>query len=336
MRQSVSELARGARKVLLFGNGGGGDVIQAVPVANQLRQLGVEEVIFGGVSCAWQEDGVGVPTDSATVLVGAWAYPLEELTHTTRLGESLVEVSPETRLRGQMIGEVAVRTALDTRTVVIGLRGGVPRAVRDLQAFVEREGVDLVMSCDVGSDSFFNGREPHPAHTCLVDFMSLGVLTGLRGPTVFGLGGYGCDGELLPEDLERNVGVALRHGGFLGAFGVTQRDAVDMEAAFALYHDPIGTLVLRALKGEFGWTTVRTTGPWGHPVRVTPLATVTLFFDPHVLAEHVCVAVPQLAEAQSIEEAEVMYEEIFGLPPETRLVRVARMRAPQVEPAEVV
>ncbi len=54
------------------------------------------------------------------------------------------------------------------------------------------------------------------------------MMTRLEIPTFYGLAGYGCDGELEMDDLERNVGKAMKAGAFLGAYGLTQRDVKDM------------------------------------------------------------------------------------------------------------
>jgi hypothetical protein len=330
-KPSLTDLALRTRKAFVFGNGGGGDVLQAIPIANYLRKLGVEEIYLGGVNCAWLDDagaaqGTGDDPDPATFVLGPTIYDLDDLVPSTRLAPCLAEISAETRLRDGFTGEGAARTLLDYRTFVISLRDGVPAAVRDVQAFVDEEKIDLVVSTDVGSDSFYSRDTVYPAHTSLVDFMSIGILTKLSCPTVFSLGGWGLDGELVLEDLQRNVGTVMRHGGFIGGLGLPQEDVALIAKACELYHDPVEEHVPRAARGEFGWTTVQTLGPWGHPMCVTPLAAMLLFFDPQVMADHVCTAVPAIAEADSLADAEEAFEQHFGLPPETRLIRVARLR----------
>jgi hypothetical protein len=332
-KPSLTDLALRAKRAFVFGNGGGGDVIQAIPIANHLRKLGVQEIFLGGVNCAWIDDdgaaqGTGTDADPATFVLGPTIYDLDELTYATPVSPHMVEVTPDTRLRGGFTGEAAAATLLGHRTFVISLADGVQAAAREVQAFVDTEAIDLVVSTDVGSDSFYSGEESYPAHTALVDFMSLGILTHLSCPTVFSLGGWGLDGELVLEDLQRNVATTMRHGGFIGGLGLSQEDTILIEQACALYHDPVEEHVPRAARGEFGWTTVRTLGPWGHPMCVTPLAAMLLFFDPKVMAAHVCTAVPAIAATASLADAEEAFERHFGLPPETRLIRVARLRAP--------
>ncbi|WP_432974338.1 DUF1152 domain-containing protein [Dactylosporangium sp. CA-233914] len=328
-RPSLDELAAGARKVLVWGNGGGGDAFQGIPIANHLQRLGVGEVILGGVSGAWMTADGHVPTDPATVLLGAEIFALDELTETIKHADQLVEVSATTRLRGRQTAEAVLVEQSGRRAVVIGLGDGVPAARRSLESFVKSEGIDIVVASDIGSDTFFSGEEPNPAKTAFVDFLSLGVLLGAPCARVFGLGGYGLDGELLEQDLERNIGRVAAAGGYLGAIGVTQRDVIELEAAIASYADPVGVLVPVAARGGFGWHQVATGSPWGTPVRVSPLAAVTLFFDPEVMVAEVCRVVEQLAKTATVAEAEDLFESLLGVVPETRLLTEAALRAPR-------
>nr|PZM97742.1 MAG: hypothetical protein DIU73_05385 [Actinomycetota bacterium] len=329
IRPSLDELAEGVDKVLIWGNGGGGDVIQGLPIARHLERLGVKEVILGGVSGAWMTHDGHVPTDPATVLLGAEIFDLDELTGALPHGPQLVEVGPATRLRGRQTAESVLVELTGRRAVVIGLKEGVAAARASLNAFIEAEGIGLVVATDIGSDTMFSGKEANPAKTAFVDFLSLGVLLGAPCPKVFGLGGYGLDGELLLEDLERNVGAVAAAGGYLGAIGITQRDVVEMEKAIARFTDPVGVLVPEAARGRFGWVQVPTNGPWGTSVRITPTAMVTLFFNPEVMAQEVCTIVPELAACATVAEAERLYEERLGFVPETRLLTEAALRTPE-------
>jgi len=329
IRRSLEEMAASCRKALVFGNGGGGDVLQGISVANHLEALGVTEVFMGGVNCAWVDHDPDEPIPPGQLVLGPQIYALDGLSNSKRVSEHIVEVSAETRYGDRVLGEAVAAAVCKRRTIVIALQGGVPAAAAELAAFIASEGIDLVISADVGSDSFFTGKECHPAHTSLVDFMSLGILTSLDCATVFGLGGYGCDGELVLDELQRNLSIAMAAGAYIGAHGLTPRDCAQLKAAFAEFFDPIGALVIDAAEGRFGWHNVPTTSPWGHPVEVTPLAALTLFFDPHLLVEHVCTAVPQIAEAVSLEAAEDRFEELFGYMAETRLVPFADLRRPR-------
>ena len=331
-RPSLVDLALAANRILILGNGGGGDVIMGVPILNLLRTLGKDDVTMGGVNCAWVDDDTGAPQeessnpDPATFVLGPTLYPLADLTDSVLLRPHLATVSASSRLYGHLTGEQVVAQLHDVPAVIIDLADGVGAAAADLDAWVLEQGIDLVIASDCGSDSFYTGAEVTPAHTSLVDMMTMGVLSRLSVTTVFCLGGYGVDGELLLEELDHNVAAAMKAGAFIGGWGLTQQDVLDIEAACDVYADPVQVFVPRAARGEIGWVKLKTVGPWGLPMRVTPMAAFSLFFDLPALVASVATTVPKIAAAGSLAEAEEVFEREFGSPPETRLVKVARLR----------
>ena len=131
------------------------------------------------------------------------------------------------------------------------------------------------------------------------------------------------------EELDERVGRVMKAGGFLGAIGLTHRDVEEMLAACALYPDPIEHYAALAARGEFGYRKVQTNTPWGHAVKITPLAALILFFDPAVMVAEACRGVTALQETTSIAEAEEIYANVVGELPETRLEPVVRFMKPQ-------
>jgi hypothetical protein len=330
-RPSLVDAAIAAKRVLILGNGGGGDVIQGIPVLNLLRTLGKMDIVVGGVNCAWVNDA-GEPQeessnpDPATFVLGPTLYPLSSLSDSERLRPHLASVAPTTRLYGNVLAEAVVARNHDVPAVVVDLSDGVGAAASDLDSWLAEAGIDLVIASDCGSDSFYTGAEVTPAHTSLVDMMTMGVLSKLSVDTIFCLGGYGVDGELILEELERNIAAAMRGGAFIGGWGLTQQDVLDIEAACEAYADPVQVFVPRAARGEIGWVKLKTVGPWGIPMRLTPMAAFMFFFDLQALVATVATTVPLIAGAATLSEAETVFEDAFGSPPETRLVKVARLR----------
>ena len=53
VKASLLEVALKSKRALILGLGGGGDVIQGIPVAQLFQMLGFEEIYIGGVSCQW-------------------------------------------------------------------------------------------------------------------------------------------------------------------------------------------------------------------------------------------------------------------------------------------
>ena len=189
---------------------------------------------------------------------------------------------------------------------------------------VEQKRIDLFVGVDIGSDSFHDGKEAVPAKTSMVDFMSLGAMAQMPCPVVYGVAGYGCDGEMQLEELDHRVSRVMKAGGYLGAHGITQADVADMAKASEIYPDPVEPMSYKAAQGKFGFKNVWTHGPWGTVVKVTPLAAVILFFDPVAMIENCSTGVKVLQSTASLQEVENRFREQLGGFPESRLRKVIK------------
>jgi hypothetical protein len=311
-RPSVIDLANSASSALLVGCGGGGDVIQSIPVVNYLRALGVERFCMAGLGGKWWGD-VGLR-------FGCEVFDLDWLSPARRVGEHAVIVEPTSKLtHGRGVGKpyheafLALETGVETAT--LNLRAGVPGLRQGLADLVAHTRADLVILVDIGSDSFFTGTET-TVLSPLLDAMSMDAVNALDVPSVFALTGYGADAEMAIEVLDRNVALAMSHGAYLGAHGLTPQDAADLRRVLA--HVPesdIERRPYRVAQGELSGPTP-TKRFWSVDMR--PIAAVTLFFDLGVLIDHVNPLPNALARTTTLEEAEDAILE-FGLFPETRL-----------------
>lgn len=321
IKKSLHELARGKRKAMIVGIGGGGDIIQGIPIRNYLKFLGVEEVWLGGVSCQWWPFEAESPN---TYILAPTIYSLQDLNPCYKLNDTAAMIYPESTVEGKRPAEAKVGEALKTQTLVFGLEKGVKGMLAGLQKAVEFLGIELVVAMDVGSDSFFSHTsEVRPPRTPLVDLLALAALYQLNLPVVYGLAGYGCDGELELEDLERNVARVMQQGGYLGAYGLTQQDVLDMEIACAAFPDPVEKWPCEAARGNLGLKNMRLMEPWGTTIRLTALAAVILLFDLKTVVEAVAIPAQRLLHTESLHQA----EEIFmaqGILPETRLPRTVK------------
>ncbi len=328
MKKSFNELALQSKKALLIGMGGGGDIIQGIPVKNYLKQLGVKDVYLAGVACEWWPFDAETPE---TYLMAPTVYPIEDLKGADIISPNLARVNENTKVYGKEPAEAKVAGILGEETYIVGARNGVQGMLKDLQGFVHKEEVDLVVGMDVGSDSVFSGETEirHP-RTPLVDFLTLATLTQLSVDTVYALAGYGCDGELELEDLEANIGVVMKNGGFLGAYGLTPLDVEDMEKACAVFPDPVEKWPYIAAKGDFGLKNMKLMEAWGCTVRLTPLTAITLFFDPGILVEYVSRYAGKLISTRTLKEAEEILISLDVLP-ETRLPKQVNFLQPHKE-----
>lgn len=321
VKPSLIETALGKKKALVMGIGGGGDVIQGIPVARLLKQIGIETVYLGGVACSWwTTDGDPLSQQWGTAVMGPTLYDVNDLSHTKSHAPLIVEVTSESSLDVRKPCEASLAETLPGNIIFIaGLTGGAQGLGDSLKELVERESIDLVVGVDIGSDTFFDGKNAMPAKTSLVDFISMAGILQLDCPIFYGVAGYGADGEMPLDELDERVQRVMKAGGYLGAHGLTQGDVAAMEKACDLYGDPVEPISWRAAKGEQGWVNVWTHGPWGTAIKITPLAAVMLFFDPKTIAESNSHGILTMQKSKSLKEAEAIFREELGQYPESLL-----------------
>lgn len=308
-KPSVEELLRNCESVLIAGCGGGGDLVQSISIMNYARHLGVKHICLATVSVNWW----GTFSDGCEVFDLDWFQPAEHIS------ENLVRVQPETKLTGGVGAgkptyEIAVAQLVDVPVYGINLGNGLP-GVRDaLETIIRLNHCQAFISADIGSDTFFTGEETQVCSP-LIDAFSVLCASELDIPGIYGLNGYGGDGEMHLTHLNRNVGECMRRGGFLGASGLTQQDVLDLQHVFDIMGpDDVEQWPCRAAKGELGVFYCKRL--WG--VERIPSAAVTFYFDPDV----VCAmnpAVQAVKNTRTLQEAEDAIYTRCGILSETRM-----------------
>ena len=258
-----------ARRPLVLGIGGGGDVVGALATAEGCRAHGGDPVV-GGVT--WERrpiDPVPGPRAEAEIEGGRpLATGVLAASGATRVRESGV-VFAESRM-AELLGEVTV--LVDATLGPAALADGIAAAAAGL-------GADLVVFVDVGGDALAHGDEPGLASP-LCDSLLLAAAARLaeRGaPTVLGaIFGVGCDGELtVVEVLDRLAEVAAA-GGFAGARGLTPTVAARLEQAVEAVPTEASAQALRCFRGETGAATIRR---GRRTVELSPIGALTFYFD---------------------------------------------------------
>lgn len=311
-KPGFDEIASRSHSAIILGCGGGGDCIQAVPLANYLRRLGVEDICIGGVTARWwrRQDQISLGTD---------IFSVGDLAPIDRVHEYAAFITPETQAirgegKGKPLHEAGVAGVTGLPAMMIGLDGGVKGMVAGLKAVIEKRKADLLVVVDLGSDSFYTGHEA-TILTPMTDAMSMAALNAIDLPKVFALAGYGCDAEICLEELEKNVAKVMRNGGYLGGYGLTQGDVADLGRVFeAIPNETVETWPYRSAKGDIGVFACKRF--WS--VRSTPLAAVTMFFDCRVICDVVNPFPDRLANSTSVAEAEKVFIDA-GVIPESRL-----------------
>src|SRR3954468_5296162 len=263
----MRELAT-AKRPLVIGIGGGGDVVGALAVAEHCRLFHGANPIVGGVS--WERSVVDPEPGPR---------PSGEIANAIEIAPGVLAASGETVIRssGVPFAESRVAGLLGVQTVLVDVTIGPRRIADGLEAAAEAIGCDLIVFLDVGGDALAHGDEPGlGSPLCDAVMLAAADLLAERGVPVLGaLFGTGCDGELTPSEvLERlaEVGVA---GGLAGAVGLTPEVAGLLEQAIEVVPTEANAQAVRAFRGISGDVPIR---DGRRTVALSPLAAVTFFF----------------------------------------------------------
>ena len=316
----LEEVARQSRSAVVLGHGGGSDCFLAALVAEYLTTLGVDRVMLGGIACQWWPE----PGRSGELLrvVGPDLYDPSELENAEVIHDYAVVVGPDSRMPdGRAPHEAALAAYTGRPTFILSHRGGAKGSTAGLAAVIGHAGADLVATVDVGSDTLSTGREVRPVQTAFADHLTLAAVAGQTVAKFFCLAGYGADAEMEIEELDRNFSTVLRAGGLRGAVVPSPKAISDLEALHGTEGDPIGNLVAKACRGEFGLHRVLKESPWGQVAHIGPAAIPIWVMDPAVVINEVATDVVSILDTTSLEEAEQVYVDAGRLP-ETRIARM--------------
>jgi len=267
--RSLEDLVRSSSRALVIGVGGGGDVVGALASARFLEFCGLTFVL-GGLSWERPEvDPVPGPRSLEEVV------DVEPLHRYAWLAHRLSRTS-----RGCRFAESRVSEILGEPVLLLDINGGVAGIVEALTAALDHFDADLLVGVDVGGDSLARGTEPG-LYSPLADSIMLAAFSILEPKyrTLWGVFGYGSDGELTPSELERALSAVAEADGFLGAWALTSKVAQELESVIQVVPTEASAIPVQCARGAWGQATIR----HGRTVRLTPLSTVTFFVNPRVV-----------------------------------------------------
>jgi hypothetical protein len=273
-------LLSSARRPLVLGIGGGGDVVGALATAELCRAHGARPVV-GGVT--WERR----PIDPEP---GPRAEA--EIEGARTLAPRVLAASGATRVRdsGVLFAESRMAELLGEETVLVDATPG-PAAIADgLAAAAVALEADLIVFVDVGGDVLAHGDEPGLASP-LCDSIMLAAAAHLAKravwahgeepdpaaiPVLGGIFGVGCDGELTPAEVLERLAEVAESGGFAGARGLTPAIAARLEQAVAAIPTEASAQALRCFHGAIGETAIR---QGRRTVELSPAGALTFYFD---------------------------------------------------------
>ncbi len=308
---------RGARRPLVLGMGGGGDVVGALATAEFARLYDGAEPVVGGLT--WERSAIDPAPGPRSV---------NEIEGADELAPGVLLAGPRTRVRDEEVYFAESRMAefLGERTVLVDIHDG-PGAVADgLAAAAARLHCDLLVFIDVGGDVLAQGHEPG-LRSPLGDAITLAAASLLRDaghPVLAGIFGIGCDAELTPDEVLAGLAKVAAAGGLLGARGLTEPVADRLEGAIELVPTEASAQAVRAFRGASGTATIR---GGARELELTTTAALTFYLG----IEATMAATGRLAQAvRSASGLEAANDALHGLGVSSELDlerEVARTRA---------
>lgn len=268
---SLEDIIGESSRSLVIGIGGGGDVAGALATARFLEFCGLE-FILGGLS--W-ERRVFDPLPGPRVL--------GELNNVRVLHQYAWMANRETQTKaGVYFAESRMAAFLAKEVLLVDISGGVQGVVAGLERAIEELQTDLLVGLDVGGDSLARGTEPG-LRSPLADSVMLAAFVNLekRGYRVlWGVFGYGSDGELTVEEIEAALTGVAGAGGLLGAWSLTPKTAAELEAAIETVPTEASAIPVQGFRGFSGDREIR---DGARHVKLTPLTALTFFMSASIL-----------------------------------------------------
>jgi len=306
--QSLEDLIRGSSHALVIGVGGGGDVVGALAAARFFEFCGVDFTL-GGLS--WERyvyDPVPGPRC------------LDEIENVKLIHPRVGLASPQTKTRYDVyFSESKMAEFLGRDVLLVDINGGVKGVVEGLKLALKEFNADILVGLDVGGDSLAQGGEKG-LRSPLADSVMLAAWSELERHgvrTLWGVFGYGSDGELTTDEVEKALSVVAKGGGLLGAWCLTPKVVAEMQEVIKRVNTEASAIPVECALGAWGEKKIRNDE---RKVRMTPLTALTFFLSPSVIFHTLSRPARALAGSASLEEANVALHAI-GLKTEIDLER---------------
>jgi len=288
---SLEDLIHASTRALVIGVGGGGDVVGALATARFLEFCGLEFVL-GGLS--WERnvyDPIPGPRQ------------LSEVRKVRQLHPSAWMANSESQTdNGVLFAESKMAAVNNKEILLIDINGGVKGVVDGLEIAIKELKTDLLVGLDVGGDSLAQGHEPG-LRSPLADSIMLAAYTELerRGQrTVWGVFGYGSDGELTTEEIEVALSKLAAAGGLLGAWSLTPKIADELEEVVKTVPTEASAIPVKCFRGAWGDSVIRR---GQRHVKLTPLTALTFFMSTTTLYQTLARPAQAAQGSSSLEEA---------------------------------
>ncbi len=300
MATDAEAILRAARRPLVIGMGGGGDVVGALATAEAMRIYDDAECLVGGLS--WERRPIDpVPgARRAGEIAAGW-----------EIAPGILLAGPGTRVSGRDVHFAESRMAafLGRPTVLVDGNDGAPGVAAGLAAAAASLRRDLIVFVDVGGDVLAQGDEPG-LRSPLCDAVMLaaaGALAASGHPVLLGVFGIGCDSELTTEEVLARLADVASARGLGGTRGLTEPVAERLEESLQFVPTEASAQAVRAFRGVSGTVYIR---GGTRSLDLSVLAAQTWYLDVPVTISTVGRLARAVAPAESLELANEALREL--------------------------
>ena len=286
-------ILRAARRPLVIGIGGGGDVVGALATAELMRLHDGADPVLGGLT--WERGPIDPEPGPRRV---------EEIEDGQALAPGTLLAGPRTRVRDRnvLFAESRMAEYLGRPTVLVDITAGPAATALGVAAAADALGCDQLVFIDVGGDVLAAGDEPGlRSPLCDAVMLAAGVHLVRAGRRVLlGIFGIGCDAELTSAEVLDRIALVAAAGGLCGARGLTPSVAEALEGAIRLVPTEASAQAVRAFRGAAGTATIR---GGQRSFELSTVAAVTFYLDVSLALEAAGPLAAAVMDAGSLEEA---------------------------------
>lgn len=289
----MTRLLATAKRPLVLGIGGGGDVVGALATAEASRLYHGSHPIVGGVT--WERRPIDPEPGPRTAA---------EIENASELAPGVLAAGADTKVAGRDVFFAESRLAgmLGVQTVLVDVTMGPARIARSLMEAGAKMEVDAFVFVDVGGDALAHGDEEGLASP-LCDAVMLAaadLIAEAGAPVLGGIFGAGCDGELTPAEVLHRLSEVAAAGGLEGAAAITPDVAGLLADAIEVVPTEASAMALRCFHGVIGTAEIRS---GRRQVQLTPVGALTFYFDVPAAVRSAARLALAVRDADSLEAA---------------------------------
>lgn len=280
-----------ARRPLVIGMGGGGDVVGALATAEACRLYHDADPVVGGVT--WERRVIDPSPGPRRV---------DEIDGGEQLADCVLAASPDTRAGDVVFAEAHMARFLGQPVVLVDPHPGPATIADGIALAADSLEADLIVLLDVGGDALAHGDEPGLASP-LCDSLMLAAAVRLQDAgrdVLAGVFGVGCDGELTVDEVMERVSEVSAAGGLGGVRGLTEPVAERLEQAVKVVPTEASAMAIRCFRGDTGTAEIRR---GLRTVPLTPLGALTIYLDPRATVHSAARLARAVMDSASLEDA---------------------------------